>query len=154
VLIATRQLFRLIAERENRLRRGNTRHARPCRSACKRNQRIDDSAIELTGARWAFKHAVSARPRLAVESLPRIYEKPTASVMAGLIAIAGYPDRLAISGGQPHEASRKIAGRRRFADWSAWRAAASYRHGERIVPTFIDRGAPAEALNRPHFNKN
>jgi hypothetical protein len=29
-------------------------------------------AIELTGARWAFKHAVAAQRRAAVESLPRI----------------------------------------------------------------------------------
>ncbi len=40
VLIAARQLFRLIAERENRLRRGSTRHAKPF--ACKPNQRIND----------------------------------------------------------------------------------------------------------------
>jgi hypothetical protein len=32
-------------------------------------------AIELTGARWAFKHAMAARRRAAVESLPRISEK-------------------------------------------------------------------------------
>ena len=34
--------------------------------------------------------------------------------------------------------SVKIAGRRRFGDWSALRASASQRHGEAIVPTFID----------------
>jgi hypothetical protein len=42
LMIAARQLFRLIAERENRLRRGSTRHAKPCRFGCKRHQRIDD----------------------------------------------------------------------------------------------------------------
>jgi hypothetical protein len=33
-------------------------------------------AIELTRARWALKHAVAPWRRIAVESLPRIYEKP------------------------------------------------------------------------------
>jgi hypothetical protein len=32
-------------------------------------------AIELTGERWAFKHAVAARRRVAVESPPRISKK-------------------------------------------------------------------------------
>src|ERR1700704_4413412 len=43
LLLAARQFFRLIAERKNRLRRGTTRHAKPCRFACKRSQRIDES---------------------------------------------------------------------------------------------------------------
>jgi hypothetical protein len=43
LLIAVRHLFPLIGERENRLHRGSTRHAKPCRFARERSQRIDDS---------------------------------------------------------------------------------------------------------------
>ncbi len=45
------------------------------RSPVSQTNESTTEAIKLTGARWAFKHAVSAWRRLAVESLPRIYEK-------------------------------------------------------------------------------
>jgi hypothetical protein len=48
-----------------------------------------------------------------------------------------------MSAGQPAHAWCKIAGRCNFGNWSAWRAAALKRHGERIVPIFVDRGAAA-----------
>jgi hypothetical protein len=76
LLIAAQHFFRLIAERENRLRRGMTRHAKPCRFACKRTNESTLRQIELTGARGAFKHAMAAQRRVTVESLPRISEKP------------------------------------------------------------------------------
>jgi hypothetical protein len=45
-------------------------------------------AIELTGARWAFKSAMAARPRVAVESLPRNSEKLLMKTSAALFATA------------------------------------------------------------------
>ena len=43
LLIAAQHFFRLIAERENRLRCGITRHTKPCRFACKRTNESNDS---------------------------------------------------------------------------------------------------------------
>jgi hypothetical protein len=49
-----------------------------------------------------------------------------------------------------HEQQRKIAGRRSITGWRGWSAAASQCHGERIVPNFIGRGAPAFDFVRFH----
>jgi hypothetical protein len=57
-------------------------------------------AIELTGARWAFKHAAAAWRRRAVERLPQIYEK---------LLTHAHPSRPG-------------------SDWSPWRPRSASRH--------------------------
>ncbi len=88
LLIAARQFFRLIAERKNRLRRGTTRHAKPCRFACKRSQQIDGSVDRAyRGTMGIQARHGGAAARGCGEPAPDFALDLPASVTAGLAAV-------------------------------------------------------------------
>jgi hypothetical protein len=90
LLIAARHLFRLIAEREDRLRRGTTRHTKPCPLCLQANRRIDDSGNQAYRGTVGIqaRHGGEAT-RGCGESAPDVRDAPDlpASVTAGLAAV-------------------------------------------------------------------
>ena len=93
-------LFRLITERQNRLRRGSTRHAKSCRPAFEQSRQIDNSVDRgyrgTIGNQARHGGAATRGCGEPAADFREALDLP-ASVTAGLAAVERRPNHLAIS---------------------------------------------------------